>query len=469
MNRPLMIHPDKLALIASVLEGRIGIDATELRDTVSHSTLISVEANGPDASQFVGSHVSEDGRRSKVYRVHKGVAIIPVLGSLVNRGAWLGARSGMTSYEGIGFQLDQAAADPDVKSVLLDIDSPGGEAAGAFEAADKVRSVAKSKPVTAVVNGMAASAAYAIASAASQIISTPSGVSGSIGVVLMHADYSGHLQQKGIRPTLIHAGAHKVDGHPYGPLPESVRADLQAEVDQFYQLFVSGVAKGRKGRMTDKAIRSTEARTYIGQAALDAGLVDAIGSFETVLADLTKGGTARNTNPTRTNSMSMSSEALAVAPPVVGGRTDQGAGVSAGPLAAILTVPNTAPVASTFVTANVIPPIAALPSTPEPAATGASWDEAVSSLQGKSALPLSHGWDAVLDLISGKTSRSETVLEYGWAEVVDAVCAGKSHSVEPGYGWMDIIANLNAESRQSGETDHGWSDIVANLNAGALR
>ncbi|WP_315705050.1 MULTISPECIES: S49 family peptidase [unclassified Bradyrhizobium] len=288
LNRPLMILPDKLALIASVLEGRIGIDATELKDL----------ALSPEASRFSGSYIGADGN-GRVYRVDKGVAMIQVLGSLVNRGAWIGARSGMTSYEGLAFQLAQAAADPEVKSVVLDIDSPGGEAVGAFEMADRVRAVGKSKPVVAVINGMAASAAYAIASAATQIVASPSGVAGSIGVVLMHADYSNALHQKGVKPTLIHAGAHKVDGNPYEPLSADVRAGLQAEVDNFYSLFVSSVAQGRKGRMTEKAVRATEARTYIGQAAVDAGLVDAIGSFETVLADLSKSGAVRNSNPKR--------------------------------------------------------------------------------------------------------------------------------------------------------------------------
>ncbi|WP_315768226.1 S49 family peptidase [Bradyrhizobium sp. SZCCHNR2012] len=288
LNRPLMILPDKLALIASILEGRIGIDATELKDL----------AASPEASRFSGSYIGADGN-GRVYRVDKGVAMIQVLGSLVNRGAWLGARSGMTSYEGLAFQLAQASSDPEVKSIVLDIDSPGGEAVGAFEMADRVRAVGKSKPVVAVVNGMAASAAYAIASAATQIVASPSGVAGSIGVVLMHADYSNALHQKGVKPTLIHAGAHKVDGNPYEPLSADVRAGLQAEVDNFYSLFVSSVAQGRKGRMTEKAARATEARTYIGQAAVDAGLVDAIGSFETVLADLSKSGAVRNSNPKR--------------------------------------------------------------------------------------------------------------------------------------------------------------------------
>lgn len=308
LNRPLCILPEKLALIASVLEGRIGVDATELQELAQAA---------PDASRFVGTALGSDGR-SRAYQVDKGVAMIPVLGSLVNRGAWIGARSGMTSYEGLGFQLAQAAADPTVKAIILDIDSPGGEAVGAFEMADKVRAVAKSTPVTAVVNGMAASAAYALASAASRIVSTPSGVAGSIGVVLMHVDYSAALDKKGIKPTLIHAGAHKVDGNPYEPLPANVRSDLQAEVDNFYSLFVSGVVKGRNGRMTEKAVRDTEARTFIGQAAVDAGLVDALGTFESTLAELQAQQPDRTPHPHRELSLTSSGPvpvAVAVQPP----------------------------------------------------------------------------------------------------------------------------------------------------------
>ena len=103
----------------------------------------------------------------------------------------------MTSYEGLAFQIADAAGNPKVNSILLDMDSPGGEAVGAFEIADKVRSAAKSKEVVAFVNGMAASAAYAIASAATRIVSVQSGGSGSIGVVLMHADFSLALHKAG--------------------------------------------------------------------------------------------------------------------------------------------------------------------------------------------------------------------------------------------------------------------------------
>jgi signal peptide peptidase SppA len=196
------------------------------------------------------------------------------------------------------------AADPKVKSVILDIESPGGEAVGAFEAAAAVSALAAVKPVIAVVNGMAASAAYALASGASKIVTTPSGVSGSIGVVLMHADFSRAMDKAGVTPTLIFAGAHKVDGNPFEPLPDAVRADLQREVEQYYSEFVSTVAAGR--RMAPASVRATEARVYIGQEAVDAGLADSLGTFESVLSDLSNsrnvGATTKGLAMSKTNS-----------------------------------------------------------------------------------------------------------------------------------------------------------------------
>lgn len=282
LNRPLMIHPDKLALIAQILDGRIAIDASDFK-----AIEIDEQLRKPGASRFVGSRSGKDGKSYKPYRIENGTAIIEVVGSLVNRGAWLGSYSGLTSYEGLGFQFDTAKTDADVERVILDLDSPGGEAVGCFEVAEKVAALALTKEVVAVVNGMAASAAYAIASQATMIVTTPSGITGSVGCVMLHADYSQMLVKQGIKPTLIHAGAHKVDGNPYEPLSEAVKADLRAEVDQFYDLFVSSVAKGRRA-LTEKAVRATEARTYIGQAAVDAGIADSVGSFDSVMADFAR-------------------------------------------------------------------------------------------------------------------------------------------------------------------------------------
>lgn len=285
LNRPLLITPDKAQVILSVLGNRIGVD-------------------GPSADRFEGEPFERDqsGEISSAlpYRVKDGVAIISIVGSLVNRGAYIGASSGLVSYEGFKRQVKHARANDRVLSVILDMQSPGGEAIGAFEAAEQVRLLAAEKPTIAIVNGMAASAAYAIASAATEVVTTETGVSGSIGVVLLHADYSGFLADKGIQPTLIFAGGHKVDGNPFEPLPEEVRADLQAEVDAFYNQFLRTVAKGRGDRLTADMARETEARTFIGEAAVDRGLADRVGTFETVLSDLSR-ATAKSAKRTSLN------------------------------------------------------------------------------------------------------------------------------------------------------------------------
>ncbi len=286
LNRPLMILPEKLELITEVLGGRIGLEESGLKIDVAGELV----ARQVESSSYVGRYEPVDASNpkgpKKPYRqTDKGVAIVDVLGSLVNRGSWLDALSGLTSYERLNHQLSFAIADDSIGAIVLDMDSPGGEAVGAFEASDAVRAAAARKPVTAIINGMAASAAYAIASGASRIITTKSGISGSIGVVMLHMDRSRQLDQRGLTPTLIHAGARKVDGNPYEKLTDEVKAELKTEIDRFYSLFVQNVAQNRPG-LSEDAIRATEARTYIGADAVAAGLADDIGTFDSVVADL---------------------------------------------------------------------------------------------------------------------------------------------------------------------------------------
>lgn len=285
LSRPLLIDPGKAEVILAVLEGRIlhgfgsdgeGAAVAELSGLVPQ----------PDASRFTGSGARET-RPGSFVRASKGTAIVTVDGSLVNRGAWIGASSGLTSYEGIGAQLDDIANDAEIKNVLLDMNSFGGEATGMFGLASKVRSLSKKKRVVAVVNDVAASAGFGIISGADEIVVSPTSYVGSIGVVMLHMDRSGEMQMKGVRPTFIHAGAHKVDGHPFGALSEEVRAALQRDVNTFYDRFIETVEAGRgKSRLSAAKARATEARTFIGQQAIDAGLADRIGTFEEVLAEL---------------------------------------------------------------------------------------------------------------------------------------------------------------------------------------
>lgn len=285
IKRPLAILPAKLAIIADVLEGRIGLDASDLQQLVDQRMIAYV--NAPKASRFVGEHEPADpdkpfGKR-KPYRTANGTAIINVIGSLVNRGAWINSASGMTSYEGLRYSFGEALKDGSVKSILLDIDSPGGEAIGMTDLGEYIATVNKTKPVYASVTGLCCSAAYGLAVGARRITVSSTSIVGSIGVVAMHVDRSQQLHQAGVKPTLIFAGAHKVDGNPFEPLTSGVRADIQSDVDEFYEKFVKHVSAHRDG-LTPRAVRNTEARTFVGSDAVGLGLADAVGSFEDALA-----------------------------------------------------------------------------------------------------------------------------------------------------------------------------------------
>jgi signal peptide peptidase SppA len=270
LGRPLLCLPEKVETILAVLAGRIGLE--------------EIDGPLPWASRFAGAP-SDRGP----YRVTKeGIAVISIVGTLVNRGAYIGASSGLTSYEGITEQLKKAGKDPEVRGIVLDIASPGGEAGGALEVPALIREIRKSKPVVVAVNDMACSAAYAIASGANEIFVTQTSLVGSIGVVLVHLDRSGELEKAGIKATLIHAGAQKVDGNPFGPLPKEVRARLQAEVDTLRELFIETVVAGRP-KLKAEAVRATEARVYTGEAAVERGLADGIfTSFDNVLETVSR-------------------------------------------------------------------------------------------------------------------------------------------------------------------------------------
>ncbi len=303
-NRPLALSPAAAETISAYLFSRIGAGPRGARgeDDSGKSSQVfaptqsadgAIEIHAPRASRFYGATpLDEAGRPLPYRRTEAGVAIITVIGELVNRGAWIGASSGLVSYEGLKFQLARAAQDAQTQAVLLDIESPGGEAVGAFEVAAAVRALAKTKDVVAVVNGMAASAAYAIASGARRIVTMPTGLSGSIGVVMMHLDFSQYLENEGVKPTLIFAGGHKVDGNPFEPLPEQTRARFQQEIESFYAQFVETVAAGRPALSAER-VRGTQALIFKGADAVASGLADSVGTFEDVLAELSRGFVGR--------------------------------------------------------------------------------------------------------------------------------------------------------------------------------
>jgi len=238
-----------------------------------------------------------------------GIAVIPVVGSLVRRTLGLDPASGFTSYAEIAGMVDAALADPSVEGIVLDIDSPGGEAGGVFELGERIRAANTIKPVWAVAADSAFSAAYAIGCSASRLMVSRTGGVGSIGVIAMHVDQTARDAQQGYRYTPITAGDHKNDFSPHEKLTPDAHARLQAEVDRLYGLFVDHVAAMR--RLDTNAVRATEAGIYFGPDAVSSGLADAVGNLDAVLAEFSSFLVARRA---RGHTSSGSKRSLAASP-----------------------------------------------------------------------------------------------------------------------------------------------------------
>ena len=212
-----------------------------------------------------------------------GIARIPVEGELVHRFGHLNPSSGMTGYDGIKRKLIAAALDPSVKGILLDIDSPGGMVFGANGLAEQIFLAREAKPIVALVNEQATSAAYWLASAANVVIAPQTADTGSIGVLMVHVDMSGQLAMEGLSVTLIHAGTHKVDGEPFHPLPEAVEAKFKRVVEKLRLLFATKVARNRG--LSVAAVLDTEAEIFMGAEGVDVGLVDEVASEDELLEE----------------------------------------------------------------------------------------------------------------------------------------------------------------------------------------
>lgn len=229
------------------------------------------------------------------YMLAQGVALIGVKGLIVPELGVIGW-SWATGCAELCWQIEHALANDSVKGIALLVDSPGGYVSGVDEAATAIRAARAEKPIIAAVQDSAYSAAFWLASAADQISAPRMGGVGHIGTMTMHADYSGMFEKMGMQVTLLHSGARKVDAHPYQPLSDTARADIQSRLDAIRQVFAQSVADGRKGAITVDAVLATEAQAFIGpdgiSDALSAGLIDAvipadqaIGLFATHLAD----------------------------------------------------------------------------------------------------------------------------------------------------------------------------------------
>jgi ClpP class serine protease len=265
-NVPLAIHPGKAEVVMAALADRFGI----ARLFSGGNTFIfngQASALDPDTDPPPRRDVGYDVTRD-------GVAMISVCGTLVHRLGTMRPYSGMTGYDGIRHNLLSSVADPSVRAVMFDVNSPGGQVSGCFDLVDTIYAVRDIKPIWAVLNENAYSAAYAIASAAQRVTVPRTGGTGSIGAVCLHTDFSKALESSGITVTIIRSAARKMEENNMEPLSDMARAAIQADVDAAGELFVATVARNRG--ISAARVRDTQAACFQGALGVTAGLADEV-------------------------------------------------------------------------------------------------------------------------------------------------------------------------------------------------
>lgn len=268
-NTPLAIHPQKAEVIVSSLTERLGI--TQIRSTMMED----------DDGYF-----NRKARKDSGYDVLEGIAIIPVYGTLVQKLGTLRPYSGMTGYDGIRRVFLTAVNDPEVKGICLDIDSPGGEVAGCFDLVDLIYAERGKKPIHAILSENAFSAAYAIASAADKIYVPRTGGVGSVGVIVIHCDWSQRIKDDGLKVSIITYGNRKAESNPYVALSDEAKAAIQHDVDEMGRLFVSTVSRNRG--LSETVIRNTQAACYLAAEGVHMGLADVVASPDVAFQELMK-------------------------------------------------------------------------------------------------------------------------------------------------------------------------------------
>ncbi|HDW8058985.1 TPA: S49 family peptidase [Yersinia enterocolitica] len=268
-NTPLALHPHKAEVVMAALTDRFGL------------TRIQSNADWDDDDDTFTRKGRECG-----YDVIAGIARIPITGTLVQKLGTLRPYSGMTGYDGIRVSFLTAMNDSEVKAICLDIDSPGGEVAGCFDLVDEIYAARGEKPIWAILSESAYSAAYALASAADRIIVPRTGGVGSIGVIVMHVDWSQRIKSDGVQVTIITFGSRKAESNPYEALSKEAQKAIQSDVDEMGRLFVSTVSRNRE--IAERTIRDTEAACYLAADGVQLGLADQVASPDAAFRDLLK-------------------------------------------------------------------------------------------------------------------------------------------------------------------------------------
>jgi signal peptide peptidase SppA len=231
-----------------------------------------------------GPHVDYEAAAQRQTRTAGSkVVVLPMDGTMSQRASLMTEHSGMLSTDSIGKQIDLLANDPSVKSIILDVNSPGGSVFGLKELTSKIRSASSKKRVIAVSNSMMASAAYWTASAATKTFAAPGSQVGSIGAIAVHIDQSQAMEEAGVKYTFITAGKYKALGNSAEPLTADAESYLQDQVDQYYSMFIEDVAANRKVSKSKVKEQYGQGKVLSAKDALSVGMVDGIRTLEDVI------------------------------------------------------------------------------------------------------------------------------------------------------------------------------------------
>lgn len=260
----------------------------------AYAGVLSRKYGGVQAGEDATTHHREPANaaapsRSNIARTGSGsIAVIPLVGTVIQRAGMMEMCGGGTSVQRFSSAFREAMADETISQILIEIDSPGGSVYGVAELFSEIYGARSQKPVVAIANSLAASAAYWIGCAASEFYVTPGGEVGSIGVWQAHEDWSAALAEEGIKTTLISAGRYKVEGNPYEPLNEDAQAFMQSRVNDYYGSFTKAVAKGRNVPIDAVRNGMGQGRVLGADAALAEKMVDGVATMDDVIKKMSR-------------------------------------------------------------------------------------------------------------------------------------------------------------------------------------
>jgi signal peptide peptidase SppA len=281
---PWMITPESLQVILDIVDRRVNgenLTDEQIEDLLTQAQL----KNNGRSSMNSPFEATDDNERT--YQIVNGLGILPLNGPIFGKANLMTQLSGATSLETFQSDFRSMMKDDMIHSILLDIDSPGGSSDMVQEVAQEIRDSRADKPIYAIADTLAGSAAYYLGSQATSLYSTPSGSVGSIGVLTVHKDQSGADAQSGHKYTFVHAAPYKTEGNPHEPLTEEGRQYRQEVVDDLYEEFVQDVAAGRNTTVDKVRADYGGGRVLFAKKALDAGMVDGVLPYEQLVSQLT--------------------------------------------------------------------------------------------------------------------------------------------------------------------------------------